>query len=291
MKDIVKEGLSGFKSFINDDEYYSGFDTLDAKYLTPKITSKAHGIIEGKLSHFKDFDLFVQLATNNKEEWNLIKQHKSDSENGLKSTSFGPKEEKQLFDLICSRNNLNPTRTIIYIKYKSSGDVVTPWMLMHTLSHAIHEKIPQYYPKMLSEFQDLIRKFFQKAEGGVRIPDLNLFRSTLVMDFLKGIFQFRSATRNVSRYTTYRPPFSAATSPEELFLDMLPEYLWHKGRIRRPSNESLFELIEKNVELTSDRVAKELTETLSELVDDYMFWLQMHIEKTLKSLIGHILLD
>ena len=49
-------------------------------------------------------------------------------------------------EMINMQKNINPNE-IIFVKHKSTGDILTPWMLLHTLAHAIldwganHEKL------------------------------------------------------------------------------------------------------------------------------------------------------
>lgn len=127
---FLKEGLTKIDNKVNDkssSELVQYMNSVDKKYLNSKTTSNLEEKLKTKLMHLDNIDLFVQIGTD-EENYGLTIKSKSSKANN-----------KMLFDKMCNKNNLNPNKTIIFIKDTSSGDVLTPWMLLHTFAHGIEE--------------------------------------------------------------------------------------------------------------------------------------------------------
>jgi len=101
-------------------------------------------------------------------------------------------------------NNLNIDQSITYISNRSAGHLMTPWMILHRLAHAIGAVNPSVY----NTFHIIL--------------DL---RSSRYLDHLRKVFLFKSIQQDGEYSITSRG------SVEELFHELVAEYLWH-GHIR-----------------------------------------------------------
>jgi hypothetical protein len=114
--------------------------------------------------------------------------------------------EKNLDDRISEyvkSNNLNIDQSITYISNRSAGHLMTPWMILHRLAHAIGAINGSIYDSL-------------------RII-LDLKSSNLI--HLANVFSFKSIQQD-GRFS-----ITSRESVEELFHELVAEYLWH-GKIR-----------------------------------------------------------
>jgi hypothetical protein len=106
-------------------------------------------------------------------------------------------------------NNLNIQSSITYAANVTTGHIMTPWIILHKLAHAVA---------------------FEQDNFDIGFPYDSLFRmlpgnSRSSLDELKNMFSFKSIQQTGELSITNR------NSIEELFHELMTEYLWH-GKIR-----------------------------------------------------------
>jgi hypothetical protein len=116
---------------------------------------------------------------------------------------------------------------ITFAKTGSSGDLMTPWMILHTLGHALIKTKTQAIQQIASLLESL---FILPVQGSMmRVPHLSSF------------FRFKSAVVAHSHLPEkdratpgpkIKNKFEMLSTYEELVHELVAEYLWHGGKIR-----------------------------------------------------------
>jgi hypothetical protein len=110
-------------------------------------------------------------------------------------------------------NNLNIQSSITYAANVSTGHIMTPWMILHKLAHAVAAEQDNFdigFP-----YDSLFRI----------LPGNSGWRRFRANSDVKNMFSFKSIQQTGELSITNR------NSIEELFHELMTEYLWH-GKIR-----------------------------------------------------------
>lgn len=170
--------------------------------ITDKFSDKDKILI----SHPKTAKILEQKLKSSKYNFNIlfIEERLSDPDWSK------PKNIHERIRDYIKKNNLNIDNSITYAANVSTGHLMTPWIILHKLAHAVAAE------------QDNFDIGFPYDALSLMLP-----RSThhLSMDEIKNMFSFKSIQQTGEFSITKRE------SVEELFHELLTEYLWH-GRIR-----------------------------------------------------------
>lgn len=136
--------------------------------------------------------------------------------------------QEEVEDFI-AQNDIPTKGHITFVKNGSSGDVLTPWMILHTFGHALFSmKTPQMKSiqaaltkELSSLLSDQLTSYGQKLNP--RDPQVEIHLRQMQLELVRRLLQFKSAKRAEGR-------LSVGTLGE-LIHELVAEYLWN-GRIR-----------------------------------------------------------
>lgn len=148
--------------------------------------------------------------------------------------------------------NIQLAGHITFVKSSSTGHPVTPWMILHTLGHAL-EKYP-----VVEQIRINLRNIANLQVNQV-LPISHWGNKTTVV-FATKIFKFLSA--RITQQTESDPLQRKIELLDELIFELIAEYIWHNGKIRYqlPQNidqEKLkyyISVIETNIKTGLDKV-------------------------------------
>jgi len=144
---------------------------------------------------------------------------------------------------------------ITFVKNGTSGHVLTPWMVLHTMGHAMLNQNPRK-----NEFREIVADIEAKICGITRTTINDLRPDTNCMRRLGELLMFSSA----------QPKADETLDKDELYHELIAEYLWHGGRIRtKPQQDP-----------KKDRNAKWIARKFEDL-----------IKNTLDQLVGKVVYD
>lgn len=232
--------LSNYKTKFIHDPYEKeafGYDTLKKKIDKSRqvIPNSSSSIFSNQkdiedqfskkdrliITHPKTFRILEEKLKNSKYNFNilLIESQKDSNKN----------EYMEHLIKFMKENNISQQNHITFAKNSTSGHLLTPWMILHTLGHAISEENDYY---VTSEVINLLE------------PIKNIG--------INNIFNFKSAEEIKNIYDG------------EIVHELIAEYLWHGGeiRVKNPYNNNekimnvIFEIEEKIAELLDNCIGK-----------------------------------
>lgn len=184
--------------------------------------------------------------------------------------------ETVLADYFFNEMNI-PKNDIVFVKSGASGDILTPWMILHTIGHAMTDsKLLKNYDKKWNDLWQILSGF-------------NIMHHSVV----SCIFNFRSARVHLNKKKS--TAFNAVPDLLELRHELIASYLWNGGRIKRPGTECIAKIyrsgglvgIFKYRRLSDDEIAEKLIQTVNRFYDEA----DKLIKESLDSLRGHVLID
>jgi hypothetical protein len=209
----------------------------DAKSLDLLVNDKFSKKDKTLISHPKTAKILEKKLKSSKYNFNIlfIEEERSrlhdvkfkTKQELIKSLETKPIEEK-IKDYV-ETNNLNINQSITYAANVSTGHLMTPWIILHKMAHAISGAQPGATPGShqhswipYSKFAEILSKTIGKKLD---------FGPTNNKDFfmpLKNMFAFQSMqqTGDFSIFGIHN-----RASLQELFHESITEYLWH-GKIR-----------------------------------------------------------
>lgn len=157
------------------------------------------------------------------------------------------------------KNNIETEGHITFIKNGTSGHVMTPWMILHTLGHAAfahvenERNIRLVFMRILNELADAVCGN-EEPEDYARMPN----RKCLAM--LGDALMFRSVQKDAED-----PSYG---DQDELFHELIAEFLWNGDRIRvgGPRSGGVVPVIVKKLE---DAVREVLDSCVGHVIFDY----------------------
>lgn len=179
------------------------------------------------ITHPKTFKILEEKLKDSKYNFNilLVESQKKSSVN----------EYMEYLIKFMKENNINQQNHITFAKNSTSGHLLTPWMILHTLGHAISEENDYNIRNIINLLEPMENINYPIASGGI-----------------KNIFNFKSVEEIKSIYD------------REIVHELIAEYLWHRGKIRvkKPYNNIeeimnvIFEVEEKITEILDNCVGK-----------------------------------
>ena len=173
-----------------------------------------------------------------------------------------------------------PKSDIVFVKTGPSGDLLTPWMILHSVGHGITDS----KKNSVRIFEDKWNHIFWNRLGDV----FNVTKP----EVMACLFNFRSA-RIANDYT--RKTFTPVRDAVELRNELFASYLWNGGHIRRPTPECMEKLAKMpNPKSTIDwdemnefQIGQHLTKMIKKFYNDC----DMLFKEVLDSFKGHVITD
>lgn len=171
---------------------------------------------------------------------------------------IGDYESRQVGEFI-DKNGIQTDGHITFIKNGTSGHVMTPWMILHTLGHAVfahvgnERNIRLVFMRILNELADAVCGN-EEPGNPARMPN----RKCLVM--LGDTLMFRSVQKDAE--------YPAYDDQDELFHELIAEFLWNGDRIRvgGPRSGGVVPVIVKKFE---NAVKEALDSCVGHVIFDY----------------------
>lgn len=185
------------------------------------------------ISHPKTFRTLEEKLSRSGYHFNiLLVEDRAERQLGTSSAQalMGYKEQVQEY---IAKNRIETEGHITFVKNGTSGHVLTPWMILHTLGHAVGDHIARRRLPTPPIFS-LINQIAHELDPGCtdRVDLLPHERQEECLEAASRVFMFRSASlgsRQGSMHTS-----------DESFHELVAEYLWngHRIRVRPPYNEN-----------------------------------------------------
>lgn len=207
-----------------DDQYRGRDDDGDEKLSKSGLQLKSNArydddVVQGRytkrdkiiISHPRTFRLLEEKLKNSKYNFNILFIEERKKEQYITiSKAKAIFEKRPELNYYFESNGIDIQNSITFIQVGSAGHLMTPWIILHRIGHAIGSSYGNSggeYPA-LTEVLDIIYNYFNKASWG---------------DILS-LFKFKSAVdRNIS-------------GSQELVHELIAEYLWN-GKIRSNSSD------------------------------------------------------
>lgn len=257
--------LSAYKSkFIREPRGEEGFGNAMGKpYRGRQVSRRAGGEeeIQGYFSqkdravitHPRTARMLEQRLANSAYNFNILMLERAGDK-----IHVGDYESRQVGEFI-ETNNIRTEGHITFVKNGTSGHVMTPWMILHTLGHAafaqaaLERNIRLVFMKILNELADALCGN-EEPRNPARMPPHKCL--TMLGDAL----MFRSVQRDSED--------PAYNNDEELFHELVAEFLWNGDRIRvgGPRSGGVVPAIVRKLE---DAVREVLDSCVGHVIFDY----------------------
>ena len=247
-----------------------GFSEKDIKYITgmykrPLVISssgKLRGgiiaVLDEVLSRVEDFNFHIYLG---------------DFSSYLSAEEF-------FFD-----KDKIPKDHIVFIKKGSSGDLLTPWMILHTMAHAAFQSGNKDSEELIYL---RLKRMFVSLSANNHWNDLDEMIENPNDEILSNLFNFASARSSSTSWSTGKVAKSRLISGQELVYEIFVSYLYGGGKLKRPAGEKLSKL----TKLISQKYDNDYDESyISRLVDSVFSGIEKIINEVLKSCRGKVIAD
>ena len=267
------EALSGHGGFMmpagEENFFKHGFSEKDIKYITgmykrPLVISssgKLRGgiiaVLDEVLSRVEDFNFHIYLG---------------DFSSYLSAEEF-------FFDKKIPKDH------IVFIKRGSSGDLLTPWMILHTMAHAAFQSGNKDSEELIYL---RLKRMFVSLSANNHWNDLDEMIENPNDEILSNLFNFASARSSSTSWSTGKVAKSRLISGQELVYEIFVSYLYGGGKLKRPTGEKLGKL----TKLISEKYDNDYDKNyISRLVDSVFSGIEEIINKVLKSCRGKVIAD
>lgn len=186
------------------------------------------------ISHPRTSRILEEKLKSSKYNFNILLMEKKQGYEFVYSANV--KEYNDRIYEYMKENNLKIENHITFVKNATSGHLLTPWMILHTLGHAVTDHAYNFGSELVNAIKEKIRSWNELEVGS-----------------LKNIFQFASIQKGV------------VDSTDELLHELIAEYLWNgKIRINPNANNMVIEYV-KNLE---DEIEKLLSSCVGSIIYD-----------------------
>lgn len=185
-----------------------------------------------------------------------------------------------LDDYFFGRDGMNiPRNDIVFIKSGPSGDPLTPWMVLHTIGHALTSgKEGSALKHSMHETMNMLEGYYKNVSYHTNLKT-------------RCLYNFRSA--RIPDGKKIGKSFGGVESSDELKHELIAAYLWYGGKIKRPSEECMEILADKmyldgKIAGNSEEFYMQKTK---EMVDIFYNRIEQSIKEALDKARGTVLLD
>ena len=214
-------------NFILDN---GGFIDKDTEYIDKMYSSETNkGIVTSlnrMLSKVKDFDFHIFIGK-------FVKyiKYKDNATQQVCEKFTADYREKELENYLFNKMNI-PQNHIIFIKQGTTGDILTPWMILHSMAHALTSYLT-YVPNEIERFLIKLKNPPKTTDNYISdiLTNPNLHSS---YDILSLLFNFRSI-----RNTTIGGKMSRVQDPQEQAHELFVYYLINGLIIPIPNQENI----------------------------------------------------
>jgi hypothetical protein len=192
------------------------------------------------------------------------------------------KIQNVLQDLFFNKMN-TPDKDIVFVKTGPSGDLLTPWMTLHTIGHAIMPEadFANEEPYAIKMLQNFVKNNFKLPQAS--LEEENRFALFDYPKILSCLLNFRSARILTDKKNHLS--FDSISSEPELAYELLASYLWNGGKISRPTKECIKKLYEQRAN-SNDTINK-----FEERIDKMYTQIDEHFKTKLDNHKGTVILD
>jgi len=181
--------------------------------------------------------------------------------------------------------NKIPKDDIVFIKNASSGDLLTPWMILHTMAHAAFQSGNKDSEELIYL---RLKKMFVSLSASNNWNDLDEMIENPNDEILSNLFNFASARSSLTSWSTGKVAKSRLISGQELVYEIFVSYLYGGGKLKRPVGEKLSKL----TNLISQKYDNDYDENyISRLVDSVFSGIEEIINEVLESCRGKVIAD
>lgn len=178
-----------------------------------------------------------------------------------------------------------PKDHIVFLKKGSSGDLLTPWMILHTMAHAAFQSGNKDSEELIYL---RLKRMFVSLSGNNNWNDLDEMIENPNDEILSNLFNFASARSSLTSWSTGKVAKSRLISGQELVYEIFVSYLYGGGKLKRPAGEKLSTL----TNLISQKYDNDYDENyISRLVDSVFSGIEEIINEVLESCRGKVIAD
>jgi 8-oxo-dGTP pyrophosphatase MutT (NUDIX family) len=172
---------------------------------------------------------------------------------------------KQGVEEFMRENGIRREGHITFVKNGTSGHVLTPWMILHTLGHAVTDHIENHDLPGRTPMRTLMNMIAAELDpgckGGVEwLPD---DKQGECLGLVGSVFMFKSARLDRFAYA------SVHAGPDEFLHELVAEYLWNGDEIRISPPHQKNPRIVRRVEEMKEIVRSLLSLCVGEIIYDY----------------------
>lgn len=272
------EALSSHGGFTmpHGDEFKPSLNEKDTKYISgmykrPLVISsrsKLRGgiisVLDTVLSRVKGFNFHIYFGEYNRDDIDI---------------------QKYFFDKI-------PKEDIVFLKKSSQGDLLTPWMILHNMGHAVFEMgnssskdtIKMAVFNLVTHLTfgktpfTTVNKFYDNNE----FPSVE-FKPNKILPLL---FNFASAKSTVENKTVQ--------DDDELVYEIFVSYLYGGGKLKRPDFKKLTKFCNENSPINHNKNISPINHTeniVEKKVNNAFITIEKEIKKSLEYCRGKVIED
>lgn len=181
--------------------------------------------------------------------------------------------------------NKIPRKDIVFVKNSSQGDLLTPWMILHNMGHAVFEMSETGDDSpLVNEILDTVNNLINNLTFDGKTPFINVYKnngdnlSFKPKEILSLLFNFASVKSTVEDKTVQ--------DQEELAYEIFVSYLYGGGKLKRPDFKKLTKFCNQKLYLI-----KHTENYVEKLVNIAFYKIENQIRKALELCRGKVIED
>lgn len=182
--------------------------------------------------------------------------------------------------------NKIPRKDIVFVKNSSQGDLLTPWMILHNMGHAVFEmfEFETGDDSSVNEISDTVNNLINNLTFDGKTPFINVYTnngddlSFKPKEILSLLFNFASVKSTVED--------KAVQDQEELAYEIFVYYLYGGGKLKRPDFKKLTKFCNQKLYLI-----KHTENYVEKLVNIAFYKIENQIRKVLELCRGKVIED
>lgn len=244
-----------FKYSNNEEEGFTSdkMQTINSFTTSWNKFSKKDKIL---ISHPKTMKILEQKLKSSKFNFNILLIETL--------TRFSVRDYREQVKNYCVENGINIVNSITFAKNATTGHLLTPWMILHTIGHALLEHEKTKILDIENSINKISFEFKERSYDDYESMD-DIDGTYLAADWIKDVFMFKSAS------------LKEVPNRMELYHELIAEYLWN-GEIRINPNLSnspylkhpnSFEILKNQVHVIEQHINDVLASKVGSIITDY----------------------